>query len=124
MGERVIQTHGERNAYSRGYNRGRARSSDWAMKLLDLCRKYRDRALAGEGVTRRCEGCSRWRRGHGAARWGRCLMAGDSSAWLSEPGAWTERADGRQYPAADLITHEDFGCTNWLPKTPSPKEHP
>jgi len=110
-------TAGEKRAYVRGYARGRDRGGQWALKLLDMLKAYRAR-LADVDTTRQCQTCSRWTRGqHGPARWGKCAMAGDSSAWLAEPGAWpdhTWNAD-RSPRERDLVTHEHFGCTNWLP---------
>lgn len=108
----MSQTEAERRAYARGYARGRARNSDWAMKLLDMLKAYRAR-LTDRISQRRCGACERWVRGGPGCKWGRCKMAGDTSAWIAEPGAWPDDSQKRD---RDLITHEHFGCTNWLPR--------
>lgn len=105
-------------AYQRGYNRGRARASDRANRALEIARGYRAKA-ALQAPQPRCDTCDRWKRGHPelTVLWGFCR--GDFE--YPEPGMWADTLAGERNIDRKVVTHEHFGCVNWIP-TPADAE--
>ena len=116
----MAATIGEKRAYTRGYGRGQARMLQYAQRALEIARAYRQR-LTDVGPAHQCQHCRRWSRGgDGKVRvmWGQCggSYGGDLEFDRSgaEPGMWADTRVGEE--ARPVITHDTFGCVNWLPK--------
>lgn len=107
----MAQTTEEKRAYARGYNRCRARGYDYARKLAEIAKGYRDR-LADMKTDRSCQSCRRWSRGGRNCQWGTC--AADFQYGI-EPRMWSEKFVDGPYQPANISTSQDFGCVNWLP---------
>jgi len=111
----MTQTVEEKRAYARGYNRGRNRRITWAVTLLRILKGYRAR-LTDVDTARQCQTCDRWKRGGGPEyRWGYCRADFQT---MEEPGLWADDMVGDKEPRR-IITHEHFGCVNWIPPLPS-----
>jgi len=101
--------------YSRGYGRALRRCGNRVQKALDIARGYRDRVTSTQD--QRCDTCVRWTRGGPRCLWGACR--GDFEYSAGEPGMWADRFVG-EADQRRVITHENFGCVNWLPLKPEP----
>jgi hypothetical protein len=106
-----MATYQEQLAYKRGYNRARARFAARAWQAVKIAKLYRQQ-LATAASDRRCDGCDRWTRGGKRCLWGRCR--GDFE-FGAEPRMWADSFAG-EHEQRSVITTEDFGCVNWLPK--------
>lgn len=107
----MSRTPGEQREYTRGYNRGQARVLERARAALRIAKRYRER-LTDTAHMRRCSDCDRWTRGCPTCVWGSCSGDFDRAA---EPAMWADHLPGETVDHG-IITTEDFGCVNWLPK--------
>lgn len=105
------QTYGEKINYTRGYNRGVAKMRGHAEAAIRLAKSYR-RLTRRPVDLRRCDGCDRWARGCKSCHWGTCRGGFD---WDVEALAWVDQPTGQA--RQEIITHENFGCVNWIPKS-------
>lgn len=103
-------TREERLAYARGYNRANSAASKRAQKCLDIAKGYRER-LRDYDTARTCDACARWTRGCERCLWGFC---NGGFEWGVEGAAWVDTPIGAR--TQQIVTHENFGCINWLPK--------
>lgn len=96
-----------KNDYSRGYYRGAAKLYRRIEKVLLLAKRYR--SMSQNPLSERlCAGCAHWTRGQpGNCKWGQCDRDFEFSA--GEGRMWTDDSSA-------IITTEDFGCNNWVPR--------
>ena len=115
MSKRTIgdapMSYAEKIAYARGYNRGRSRMFDYASRAVEIAKGYRLLSRRPED-SRVCSSCSRWERGCPTCSWGKCAA---SFEFGLEGRMWADQFVGEKQPRA-VITSEEFGCVNWLPK--------
>jgi hypothetical protein len=104
----VAKTRTEQLEYSRGYNRGLARSHDRVQRILRIAQRYRE--SCDTPTESLCRTCDRWTRGGPSCVWGECRA--DFEYGL-EPRMW---ADGGKSPKGTVVTDENFGCISWIPK--------
>lgn len=102
----MSKTPGETRAYAKGYGRATSRYWTHVTRVLDIARGYRGR-LKDFDTARRCDTCRRWTRGCDTCVWGHCSHNFERPL---EPSMWPDPDH------ADIITTEDFGCVNWLPR--------
>lgn len=107
----MAKTLAERRDYARGYNRGRARGGEWAHRLIQLAKAYRDRAAIPADALRECQNCRRWTRGGPSCLWGVCKA---DFEWGAEPRMWIDTRSGDR--ERQIITDETFGCVGWFPR--------
>jgi hypothetical protein len=110
-------TYAEKLAYQRGYNRAATRSRDRAGRALKIAKRYRA-LMDCKNRQPRCANCFRWVRGGANCLWGHC--AGDFKFEAGEGSMWADTFAGE--PRRQVCTHENFGCVNWLPRSPSTTE--
>lgn len=112
----MTMTHGEKLAYQRGNNRARARHREIEEKLLRLAKGYRALSRRPQDE-RKCAGCDRWLRGDGENNSDRCMwgVCQGGFEWDAEARAWVDRYVGQ--PQQKMITHDNFGCVNWTPRS-------
>jgi len=106
----MAQSEAEKRAYTRGYQRAVARRSAFAIRLVAIAKAYRLR-LQDQDSKRVCMSCRRWKRGTKTTLWGECRADFDGP----EPRMWVDWPSSSARPA--IVTHENFGCVNWLPRT-------
>jgi hypothetical protein len=104
----VAKTRTEQLEYSRGYNRGLARSHDRVQRILRIAQRYRE--SCDTPTESLCRTCDRWTRGGPSCVWGECRA--DFEYGL-EPRMW---AEGGKSPKGTVVTDENFGCISWIPK--------
>lgn len=107
----MAKTPGEAREYQRGYNRGRSRAITWATTAISIAKGYRAR-LTDVHPDLRCVTCARWTRGCTACVWGFCRGDFERGA---EPAMWADSLPG-ETSQRQIITTENFGCVNWLPR--------
>lgn len=108
----MSRSRAEHLAYMRGYNGNRNRISVVHGRLIEIAKAYRALSRRPEDQ-RQCVGCARWTRGDQpdaspSWTWGRCSA---DFQWGCEARMWV---DDRTNPK--IITSEDFGCVNWIPR--------
>jgi hypothetical protein len=101
----VARTESEKREYQRGYNRAISRHHSRVKRVLEIAKGYRDRSAFRS--TARCGDCERWTRGGSNCLWGYCRADFEWSA--GEGKMWAEPQE------AKIVTHEHFGCINWIP---------
>lgn len=106
----MVKSYEEKREYNRGYQRGCDRRYRQAANALKLAQLYR--ARLADTSEQLCGGCARWERGGDSCKWGYC--DNNFSAGAGEGNMWVDVPTGIKQPA--IITHDNFGCVNWLPK--------
>jgi len=101
---------GEKSAYQRGYNRGRARSDGRILRIVEITKGWRKKATDGYGSAR-CDNCEYWVSGGELTSWGMC-----NQEWFSSPDRGRIWAETANHERAQIITHDNAFCSNWLPK--------
>ena len=116
----MAQTEAEKRAYQRGYNRAQRNASNRAWHALEIAKAYRDR-LGEINHAPICRNCRRWTRGCQSCVWGICAADFERTA---EPAMWAEALVAESHVDRKVITTEDFGCVNWLPRKSQPGTEP
>lgn len=105
----------DHRSYMLGHKRARASYGSRMQRILQVAKRYRDLArLGAPDVKHTCATCFRWTRGAPATLWGQCSQQHDDM-YGAEP---------RILQTEQLVTNEEFGCVNWLPKTITKENRP
>lgn len=113
----MAMTIEEKKAYTRGYNRARSRCWDRVQRAVQIAKSYRAR-LTDIHPSLQCRDCDRWMRGGPDCVWGRCRADFEFGV---EGRMWAEVTGNSKDVKSAIITTEDFGCVNWIPKSSEPQ---